>query len=549
LTSKSKWGPLWPFRSDVVNTNVPVLPPAEETTPLPPELMESGLVGIDAANPLGTTVQSAIDQMAKSLRDALPDTLEENRMLYLSRGDGKVRWFPDPVKGYNIQKDEYAENVPQAMLEACKTLGWAGVILYAGRAPAFNVQNRSFESIYPETALELDYTALGSHALRLRSASRNLFNARWNAARKDPNWHREFSYKGVDFHDQLDPLMDSFIPAMSATFVSEYARWKAVFQVLKPKVVFAGRLDTNSPLLKAAREEEVLTANIKLGIGEEMLAPFYFRDKMGEFDASVMPDLHLLWGDRQASMLDQRFIGHPSDWVSVGRTRNDSFVTDANVTIKGRLLEFINLEDGAKIIIYGANHRTFYARDAGDEDGICCLSWASYTKNLKALDKIAKSRPDCYIVVKPHPSDDIAKIEHFVSGLGERTKLVTNASGLHNNEILADSIMFVSSVSSMFSEALVSDCLPISLWLDDVNFLYESGRRDMFDAMAVTVRETNELVDTVTDYLNNSCERDAEIVRLRSGLSGYFGEIDGRNAERAINEALKVLNARSSARR
>jgi len=120
-------------------------------------------------------------------------------------------------------------------------------------------------------------------------------------------------------------------------------------------------------------------------------------------------------------------------------------------------------------------------------------------------------------------------------------RLVTNASGLHNSNILADSDIFVSSVTSMFSEALVSDCLPISLWLDDVNYLYESDRREMFDAMAVTVNSIPEMIKAVQHYLGNAKARAKETKSLRDGLKAYFGEVDGRNAERAIYETLQIV--------
>ena len=45
----------------------------------------------------------------------------------------------------------------------------------------------------------------------------------------------------------------------------------------------------------------------------------------------------------------------------------------------------------------------------------------------------------------------------------------------------------------MFTEAISANCLPISYWNEEVNYLYEVERRDVWSNLAVTVETLDDL--------------------------------------------------------
>ncbi|WP_298916262.1 hypothetical protein [uncultured Algimonas sp.] len=492
------------------------------------------------ALPVGYELDEAIEQARASLSNVHPVDPSRNRIAFVTRGSSGVRWFPDPQTNTLVQRDEYAENIPEALVEICQKTGWELVVIYMGRAPEFDAKHLSYSDRFPETARDVDFSGLGSSIANLRLAMGNHFQKKWDEVRDDSGFKAAFSYKGIPLYEEVELGLDRFAPVIAANDITNYAHWKALFDHFSPLMIIGGRLDSNPGLLQAAQDADVFSANVKLGIGEEMLTPFFLGDGDGRPAKRISPDLHLLWGPKQAEMLDVRVEEHPSDWVAVGRTRNDSFGDAAPAGRSARFREHIGAQPNSPIIVYGANHRTFYAKNPGDNDGLCCLSWNSYKAAMVALIDVAREHPGTVVVVKPHPSDDISNIRKFVETITGPVRIVTNEEGFHNAAILGEADIFVSSVSSMFSEALASDCVPVSLWLDEINFLYEKNRHTMFSEIALPAESIKEMKSVVAEILSTS-NKEPILAELRGNLPHYFGPVDGRNADRAVTAALHAL--------
>ena len=146
---------------------------------------------------------------------------------------------------------------------------------------------------------------------------------------------------------------------------------------------------------------------------------------------------------------------------------------------------------------------------------------------------------DLRIIVKPHPVDDSKALKTICSVISEDIILIDNNVGVHNHELLTISSLFISSVSSMFTEAISANCLPISYWNEEINYLYEVERRDVWSNLAVTVETLDDLEATCIRALSYPewCGK-GKIKAMRKMLPNYIGTFDGKNAWRAASEGL-----------
>ena len=202
------------------------------------------------------------------------------------------------------------------------------------------------------------------------------------------------------------------------------------------------------------------------------------------------------------------------------------------------------------VVIYGANCRSRYGQLPNKPWGTCCLSPAGYRRGLIALIDLMETIPELRIVVKPHPADDIPMIRDVIDQLDSPgVSMVTNDMGFHNSELLAVSKLLVSSVSSMFAEAVVSDRVAVNLWLPEANYLYERARTELYGKISVTVNDLEELKRTVTRLLEDESLYQSELRRAKRNLGSIFGEIDGNNARRAVDTGCSIDRSAESAPR
>lgn len=474
-----------------------------------------------------------LEHISKRLRDKSDNPI----LMFLARGGAGNRWMRDERTGKFVLRDEYAENIPEALIEFCEHAGWHLVVFYVGAPPETDAERQSYTDKFPGLVTEISYRDLDRAFNKNRAMAMDASKVVSDRFISGDGASRLFSYKGVSFQDQIEGLIQSDMARLGSNFITLYRRFLSVFEATRPLIAMGGRLDVQPYVIAAARKAGVVTGNIKLGIGEEMLFPFAVRNQANEIASEYTPDVSLVWGERQRELITGRFPDFRGAIEVSGRTRNDNFVAVARDPIECK--QKLGFRADTSIITYGANHRTFFGKNAGEENGVACLSPHSYKAGLSAIAHVASKRGNTAVIVKPHPSDDIEWIRSVCASHPAHVKMITNSDGFHNADVLTASEVFVSSVSSMFSEALLSNCVPISLWLDDVNYLYERRRRDVFDQMATTVEDLESLRNTVESYLEDKSLREFTVRSYMDQLSGFFGSYDGQNAKRAVALTLK----------
>ncbi|MCW5697414.1 MAG: CDP-glycerol glycerophosphotransferase family protein [Bauldia sp.] len=501
----------------------------------------------DTADRLGEEFAASPD-LARGLADfearhRLPKDVP--RVLYLGRGQPGTRWFRDPRTGAWTLMDIYAENVPEALASWCRAHGWRLTVFTEGAPHAYEGDRLSYEARYPGVAEEILASEVNPF-FPSRGTVSAAFEDHYRQLVLDPGFRDAFSYDGVPLFETLRDQVP-LLARLAAGYVFGRGRWMEVLRALKPAIVVGGRLDTRGDLNSAAHALGVMTVGVKLGISEEMLTPFAIADADGRFLSDAFPDALAVWGESQRDLIRRRFPDCTAELIVSGRTRNDTFVAVAGAEEAGaRLRDFLGIAAQTRIIVYGANHQTKYGQGATAEFGAVCMSPESYRRGLEELDRLAAGRGDAVVVVKPHPADDVAFIRSAVESAGSpRLRLLVDDDGFHNAELLAQSDVFVSSVSSMFAEAVLADCPAINLWTPDVNYLYESHRRDIYGTIATTVEDWDALAAETTRLLDDPAYRRSQLAQTRAALEPIFGGFDGRNAERLVAGVFALYESRS----
>lgn len=472
-------------------------------------------------------------------------------LLLIARGAPGLNWYHDARIGRWRMVDVYAENLPEAMIEWAGRNGRKVCVLYNGPRPAFDAERPSYADLHGDLVHEVDFGEF-RRGFRIPADLRAAFEEHYRRELLDSAAFRAlFRIDGVDLFDSLPEQM-ALLPGLAAGHAVNRVVWRELLRALGPAAAFGGRLDVRPEICQAAAETGVMTVSVKLGIGEEMLAPFAIGDGEGRFPGDAFPDVVAVWGETQKAVIEARFPACPARIVVSGRTRNDSFAPlpgaapdpvapDPVAANPGRsaLRAHLGIDPGAAIIVYGANHMTKYGLAGGAEFGAPCMSLGGYRAFLAALCAQAQARGDAVVVVKPHPSDDIPAIEAVVAGIGSpRCLLLTDAAGFHNAQLLEQSALFVSSASSMFSEALLAGALPVNLWTPEVNYLYETGRLRAFSPISLTAESVDDMLSLVGRALDDPAFRRAEVARLTDGLEGVFGARDGGNARRLVEQSM-----------
>ena len=160
----------------------------------------------------------------------------------------------------------------------------------------------------------------------------------------------------------------------SAVFNTRYRAWVRFLSVVRPGVIFAGRLESRPELNQAAHLLGMKTTSVKLGIGEEMLPSFTAFKSDGAFDDNAFPDLTLLWGEPQKKFLAERLPEYKNAIEVSGRTRNDLFVREAEAVDIRAVRKRAGLHEQDRVVFCGATSRTRYGLWPGGPHGTCCMA-------------------------------------------------------------------------------------------------------------------------------------------------------------------------------
>ncbi len=482
-------------------------------------------------------VKSAVERELEELdqRSARFSDRFDGHALLLLAGRKGCQWLLSRSRGGWILWDEYIELVPEALLDYCRANNWRLTILYAGEPPAFTRERRSYSERFPDCVDELATHSVRALLFAKHSQLEDRYARAVDELLDDRGFAAAFSYQGVRFSDQISDLAYDNIRTLGLHFLSQVHGWSQVLGRLKPDVVFGGRMEHKPAINLACHACKVPTVTTKLGISEEMLPSVIAVRPDGAFDHASYPDLFLVWGDRQRDYLRRKIPQLRSDIAASGRTRNDSFVNELGHVDTKRILRRLKFAYDDVIVIFGATCRTRYGQLPEAQWGACCMCPREYRRSLESLIELIDAVPRLRIMVKPHPADDVAMIERLIRSIGSpRVSLVTRDMGYHNSELLAVSKLFVSSVSSMFAEAVLSGRVAVNIWTPDVNYLYEQARNDLYGTISVTVKGGDELRDTVRRLLHDEALYTREHQRAVSNLGHLFGDTDGHNARRAV---------------
>jgi hypothetical protein len=481
---------------------------------------------------------------------------EPRPLLLASRGAPGLAWYEDARLGRRRLVDVYAENLPEALIDWAGRNGRRVYVLYVGRRPDFDARSPSYETLHGDLVREIDLADFRRGWPADRDAAER-FEAHYrDALLSRPDLRALFRVEGVDLFDSLADQI-ALTPRLAAAHVARREMWADLLGALAPDALFGGRLDVSLDICAAAADAGVMSVSVKLGVGEEMMAPFAVGDREGRFDAAALPDVAAVWGARQKAAVEARFPGLPCRLIACGRTRNDSFAPLPGAAAPdpapagagaggadgadaaGAVRAALGLAPGTELIVYGANHMTRYGAGAGDAFGAPCMALGSWRAFLRALLDVARARPSAAVVVKPHPSDDLATLAAAVEAEADpRLLFLTDAAGFHNAQLLREAAVFASSPSSMFSEALLAGALPIDIWTPDVNYLYETGREAVFSGVSLTARTPDDAAAIARRALEDPGFRAAETARLSQGLEAIFGGRDGLNAARLVAESM-----------
>ncbi len=470
------------------------------------------------------------------------ETDDRPRAIFIARGHPGNKWYLD-AKNQWVLRDEYAENIPEALIDMCNRLGWCLTIIYAGKPPHFDTEKRSYTDKHPGFVTEINFADIKYPLSKERAKTRELFEGRYDSLHSDSNFSDLFSYRGINFKDHMEQKLKTDIPNLSTNMSALYNLWSEVFSLLKPKLVMAGRLDVMPYIVSAARQQNIVSANIKLGIGQEMMFSFAIKNSSNEFEAATAPHITIVWGEAQKALIEKSYPDYPSHIVVSGRTRNDTFAKLPSKSVLAKVRKKLAIKPKDSVILFGGNHRTYFGMADNEQSGTACMSPLSIQKTLEALGDFAAARKNTHVIFKPHPADNIDMMQSICDDIGPPVRMLRPDAGFHNLDLLTISTIFVSSVSSMFTEALSVNCLPINLWLDDVNYLYERERRDVWSEMAYTIDSIEELGPACEKFFDHRKDRDKALDHYKSALPIYAGQFDGNNARRAVLGAFNYLDS------
>lgn len=451
-------------------------------------------------------------------------------VVLVMRGKRGSQWHFCPVRGAWGVRDEYIENVPEALIDACRAAGRRLTIIYHGDPPDYDDVRRSYADRYPGVVQEIATGPLAElFRAHRRAVAKRLPAGFLDGFLTDPAFAAGFQHREVAFWDDLRPHAEVYIPNLILTALAQYEAWKLLFSAIGPATVVGGRMEAVPAMTTAAHAVGARVVSVKLGVGQEMLPSVLARQPDGTYADACFPDALAVWGEPQVAFLRRHIPAYRGRIVAVGRGRNDTFAADTQPRASVRAA--LGIPPDARLIVYAATARTHYGRWPAGRVGASCLSLEEYARGLHALAGLADG--ETWLLVKPHAADDLEAIAGVVESCGrEQVRLLRPGGPIHNADLLGASDVLVSSLSSIFAEAVLLDCPAVNLWLPEVNFLYEEERCRLYGRIAATVEEIEVMVATVRLLLEDPEARHQELARARQALSGIIGPVDGGNAAR-----------------
>ncbi|MDK9696774.1 MAG: CDP-glycerol glycerophosphotransferase family protein [Siculibacillus sp.] len=460
-------------------------------------------------------------------------------VMLLMRGVRGTAWLRSRTTRRTSLVDEYSEGMPEALVERCRAVGARLTIVYEGELPGHSTVRPSYAATYPGTVCEVSTNDFAAIASAMRADVRTRTEVATSALLADPAFSAAFILDGIDVFEQFHDYIQRSIVNLSTLAVTQYHAWKFFLEHNPADVVVGGRLEAKPWVSRAAHDLDRQTMSIKLGIGEEMMPSMIAIDHRGDFAHRDYPDAFLVWGERQRVYLAERLPGYRGLIRAVGRARSDTFVREAASIDARAQRRLLGLPEDARLIVYGANHRSRYGQWPGVRWGSSCFSRESWVACFRALVEVAHDLGDGFVLVKPHPADDLEFIADLVRREGgDHVRLITSDMGFHNVEILAACDAFVSTVTSMFAEALIMGRVSINIWRPDVNLLYEKARWTRYSAIAAPVDDFAAMKALLMRLLTDEDAYRAEVERGLAEIRDYFGGLDGLNASRAAETAV-----------
>lgn len=481
-------------------------------------------------------VIAALEAHEKRARSLGFDGFKGHAVLIM-RGAQGVEWLTCPRTGRPIFLDEYSEGLPQALAKACRNRRWRLTIIYEGAKPTAPGY-RSLSETHPSFISELPGPTFGGLAAQLRVPAREQYEPAVARLVADRAFRKAFVFDGVDMFDQFSDYLTRSILNLSVLMTTQTETWEKTFEAIKPDLIMGGRLEAKPWINLAASRTGARTVSIKLGIGDEMTPSILACRPDGSHEAQCQPDALVVWGEHQVEHIRRRAPAYGGDIQALGRTRSDTFVQTRTALDHGRIREKLGLAPSGPVIVWAGTCRTRWGLWPNQTAGSAVLSPDSWEAAFKALVKLAVRR-DAQIIVRPHPVDDMAFIHDQIKRHGKgRAIFSAGRQGIPNIELLAVSDILVSGVSSMFAEAVLSNCVAVNLWAPEISMIYETARFDHYSEISEPVRSARDMVHRIDQLLDSPDEHAAALARARVNLPRYFGGSDGDNG---LNTAVWAL--------
>jgi hypothetical protein len=454
----------------------------------------------------------------------------------IMRGARGVEWLESGQRG-RVPLDEYSEGMPDALAAVCQERGWRLTVIHEGPKPTAR-NYCSLAERYPSFISELTLPAFGAIAAQLRIPAREQYEPLVARLISDKNFRKAFVFDGIDLFDQFSDYLSRSILNLSVLMSGQTEAWGKAFEALKPDVVIGGRLEAKPWINLAAARAGARTVSIKLGIGDEMTPSVLALRPDGSHEGATQPDDLAVWGEHQVEHLKARIPGFAGEIKACGRTRSDTFVVERPTLDLDRARLRLGIDPNRKVIVWGGTCRTRWGLWPGQSAGSAVLSPDSWEGCFRGLVNLAVRR-NAQVVVRPHPVDDLAFIEAQIRRYGKgRAILAPGREGVTNVELLALSDVFVSSVSSMFAEAVLSGCVAVNVWLPEIGLIYEGERFDSYSHIAEPARSVKAMTGLVGRLLDDPDAYRGALDRARAALPRYFGADDGLNARRTAEWAI-----------
>lgn len=477
---------------------------------------------------------------------ALSATIEASgprtgRVMLISRGRRGTQWLDSRARNRPMLIDEYSEGLPDALAEACVRRNARLILLWEGERPT--VDGVGYADRWPDHVTELSHTDFGAIGSALRATVHARYERALDRLMREPAMHEAFRLDGVDMLSVDARHIRSLLLNLSVLMTTQAEAWREAMTALRPQAVVAGRLESRPWINLAAAEAGARTASVKLGIGDEMALSLMAVRPDGSHEAFTSPDALLLWGEHQKRHIQARLPENTAVLAALGRLRSDTFVNEAGRTDVAETRLRLGLRPEGRVITWGGTCRTRWGLWPGQKAGGAVMSPENWRACLRALCRVAEQHGG-QVLVKPHPADDQAFVARLAEAMGPVCVLAPVTGAIHNLDLLAVTDVFVSSVSSMFAEALLAGAAAVNVWTPEIAMIYETRRFDLYSRIAAPARSAAAMSRVVDRLLSNPDALAAERRRALAALPDLFGKLDGLNGARTAEWVLDFGSAR-----